>query len=82
MKFNYNKLRGRIREVFSTQAAFAEAMNIADNSLSMKLNNKLDFTQQEIEKAVDLLQIPKEELSAYFFTLEVQGIEQGMVIGI
>lgn len=73
--FNYNKLRGKIREVFNTQAAFAEALGISSTSLSEKLNNKVEFSQKEIEKAVELLQIPKEDIPIYFFTLEVQKTE-------
>lgn len=73
--FNYNKLRGKIKEVFNTQAAFAEAMEISSTSLSEKLNNKVEFSQKEIEKAVELLQIPKEDIPIYFFTLEVQKTE-------
>jgi transcriptional regulator with XRE-family HTH domain len=73
--FNYNKLRGKIKEVFNTQAAFAEAMEISSTSLSEKLNNKVEFSQKEIERAVELLQISKEEIPVYFFTLEVQKTE-------
>lgn len=73
--FNYNKLRGKIKEVFNTQAAFAEALGISSTSLSEKLNNKVEFSQKEIEKAVELLQIPKEDIPIYFFTLEVQKTE-------
>ncbi len=72
MAFDYNKLRGRIREVFNTQSAFAEAIGMSTTSLSAKLNNKIEFSQKEIEKAVELLKINSEEISAYFFTLEVQ----------
>lgn len=71
MKFDYSKLRGRIREIFKTQGAFAEAMGMSTTSLSVKLNNNVEFSQKEIEKAVELLMIGKEEIAAYFFTLEV-----------
>lgn len=72
MDFNYSKLRGKIREIFNTQSAFSKAMGMSTTSLSVKLNNNVEFTQKEIEKAVYLLKIDKEELPAYFFTLEVQ----------
>lgn len=72
MNFNYAKLRGRIKEIFNTQAAFAEAMGISTTSLSEKLNNKVEFTQKEIEKTIELLHIPKEEIPIYFFTPLVQ----------
>lgn len=72
MAFNYSKLRGKIREIFKTQSAFAEAMGMSSTSLSAKLNNNVEFSQKEIDKASDLLKIEKEEIPAYFFTLEVQ----------
>ena len=72
MAFDYSKLRGKIREIFKTQSAFAEAMGMSTTSLSVKLNNHVEFSQKEIEKAVELLKIDKEEIPAYFFTIEVQ----------
>lgn len=72
MAFNYSKLRGKIREIFKTQSAFAEAMGMSSTSLSAKLNNNVEFSQKEIDKASDLLKIEKEEIPVYFFTLEVQ----------
>ncbi len=75
MAFDYSKLRGKIREIFKTQSAFAEAMGMSSTSLSAKLNNNVEFSQKEIDKAVDLLKIEKEDIPAYFFTLEVQEAE-------
>ena len=72
VKFDYSKLKGRIREIFDTQSAFAEAMGMSTTSLSAKLNNKIEFSQKEMDKASDLLKIKKEEIPVYFFTLEVQ----------
>ena len=76
MSFNYSKLRGKIREVYSTQSAFAFAVGMSTVSLSHKLNNMKEFTQKDIEKTIDALEIPKEEIPQYFFTLEVQEVEQ------
>ena len=67
MAFDYSKLRGKIREIFKTQSAFAEAMGISSTSLSAKLNNNVEFSQKEIDRAVDLLKIEKEDIPAYFF---------------
>lgn len=64
----YNKLRGRIREKYFTQAAFAEAMGIATTTLSAKLNGKTDWSRAEIELACRLLCISGEEIPSYFFT--------------
>jgi len=75
MAFDYSKLRGKIREIFKTQQLFADAMGMSSTSLSDKLNNHVEFSQKEIEKAVELLRIEKEDIPVYFFTLEVQVLE-------
>ena len=36
--FDYSKLRGKIKEVFGTQAKFAKAMGMSTVTLSAKLN--------------------------------------------
>lgn len=68
MHFSYSKLRGRIREVCGTDQHFAELMDMSSASISSKLNNKTEFSQQEIFEAVKILGIDSSELSAYFFT--------------
>lgn len=72
MAMNYDKLRGKIREVFHTQEAFAEALGISKTSLSKKLNGSVSFTQDEMNKACELLDIPKEFIPVYFFTPKVK----------
>jgi len=76
MSFDYNKLRGRIKEIFGTQDKFASALGIGRVSLSQRLNNSLEFSSFEIFKACSLLEIPSEELPIYFFTEKVQKHEQ------
>lgn len=70
MNFNYNKLKGKITECFSSQKNFAKSLGISERSLSLKLNNKLFFSQDEIEKACSLLGI--NDVGTYFFTQKVQ----------
>lgn len=57
IKYNFDKLKGKIKEVFNTQNEFAEALGIAPNTLSSKLNNQSDFSSNEISKATKLLNI-------------------------
>ena len=38
--FDYSKLRGRIKEVYGKEGAFADALGITPKSLSDWLNNK------------------------------------------
>ena len=65
---NELKLRGRIREKFGTQEAFADAMGMSNTTLSAKLNRKTDWKRQEIETACRLLGIDAECIPVYFFT--------------
>lgn len=71
MSYDYSKLKGKIKEVYGTQAAFAEAMNMAQTSLSFKLNNTSEWSQEEMETAMDLLRIPRTSVRTYFFTHQV-----------
>lgn len=64
---DYRKLKGRIKEKYDTQDRFAKALGIGRVSLSQRLNNNLDFSQKEILRASELLEIPTEEIPAYFF---------------
>ena len=72
MKYNYSKLLGKIAEVFGTQANFANALGMSERTLSLKLNCIRYFKQPEIEKAVQLLNSPIEDIAIYFFTQNVQ----------
>ena len=76
MAFDYSKLRGRIVEKFGTQGAFAKAIGLSQRSLSLKLQGKLFFRQDEIERAINLLCIKSEDIDKYFFTQNVQVFEQ------
>ncbi|WP_300259388.1 DUF739 family protein [Clostridium sp.] len=72
MAFDYDKLRGRIIERFRTQREFARALQVSERTLSLKLNNKIFFSQDEIKKASELLNISLEEIQIYFFRKKVQ----------
>lgn len=67
MNFDSAKLRGRIRTYFSTQAAFAQAMEMSDCTMSLKLNGRTEWTAGEIRRAGQLLDIPADKLHLYFF---------------
>lgn len=64
---SYAKLRGIIVEKFRTQYAFAEAMGMNVATLNGKLNNRSQWTANEIEKACDILGIPLSDAHMYFF---------------
>ena len=66
--FNYNKLKGRIREMCGTNTEFAQQLGCSLNTLSAKLNHKNDFTQSDIIKSIRILNINVDEVPAYFFS--------------
>ena len=71
VSFQYNKLRGRIKEMCATNEEFAKRMGLSSAVISLKLNNKSQWTQPEIFKAVSVLNINFADIPAYFFTPEV-----------
>ena len=71
LSWDYKKLRGKIREVCGTQDNFAEKLGIGRVSLSQRLNNQLEFTQDEIFQSCDILGIDLEDMPSYFFSPEV-----------
>jgi transcriptional regulator with XRE-family HTH domain len=75
MSFNYSKLRGKIIEKFGTQGNFAKVLGVSERTLSLKLNNKIFFSQDEIAKISELLNIDSDKIQIYFFQKEVQYIE-------
>jgi len=72
--FDYSKLIGRIIEKFGSRRAFASAYGISENAMSLKLTNKMGITTDDIIAwiAPEFLDIPEEEIHAYFFKLKVQ----------
>lgn len=72
IEFDFSKLRGRIKEIYGTQTAFAIAMLMNEATLSNKLNNNVEFSPKEIVRACLLLSIDLKEVDIYFFTLKVQ----------
>lgn len=70
--FDFSKLRGRIKEIYGTQTAFAVAMLMNEATLSNKLNNNVEFSPKEIIRACLLLSIELKDVNLYFFTLKVQ----------
>ena len=49
--FDYRKLRGRIKEKCGTQSVFAGIIGLSDVSVSNKLNNNVEWGQEEIDNA-------------------------------
>ncbi len=65
----YRKLEGRITEVYGSQVSFAKAMGMSEQLLSRKLNEKVFWKSNEMEKAMTLLKIRRKEISDFFFPI-------------
>ena len=74
--FETEKLKGRIKEKFGTQKAFAEALGISESTLCRLLMEGLDWKASTMTKAVDLLEIPASQVNDYFFTVRVSKVKQ------
>ena len=72
MRFDYSKLLGRIKECGYTQESLALEVKMSVSTMSLKLNNKAFFTQIEIKRICELLEIPVHRIGEYFFAHEVQ----------
>lgn len=70
-RYDYSELQGDIRRVFGTQNAFAKAMGMAESTLSLKLNNKAEWSQDDMMLAVRLLNAGTAKIGPYFFTRAV-----------
>lgn len=71
-RFDYSKLKGRIKEKCGTQDKFAKRMVMGRVSLSQRLNNYLDWSRCEMKTACEVLDLDIDEIPIYFFTPEVQ----------
>ena len=66
--YNYNKLLGAIRENRITQDELAEAVGISGTSLRSKLKGTTQFKADEIQNIMAVLNLPLDDVVAYFFT--------------
>ena len=71
-EINYDKLKGKIKEVLGTQGRLAEKMSIDETTISNKLNNNTYFTQKDIIRICLILKIPFEKIPEYFFNQKVR----------
>lgn len=70
VKLNYNKLRGRIREILGTEGAFARAIGRSPNYITKVFQGKTYFTQADICKSAEVLKVDQSEIGLYFFASE------------
>ncbi len=72
MAYDYSKLLGKIKEKLGCNYNLAIKLKVSERTLSLKLNNKLDFRQKEINQICEILNIDVKEIGNYFFTIKTQ----------
>lgn len=65
--YEYRKLKGRIVEKYGTMGAFAEALGLSKQSLSLKMTGKVGLSQEDIEQWSELLDIQQEDYGIFYF---------------
>ena len=70
-RYDYRKLRGRIKEVVGTEGDYAKKINRSHNYLTNVFCGKTYFSQKDISNGADVLLIPEGEIGSYFFAREV-----------
>ena len=63
----YGLVRGKIKQVFGSMEAFAEAWGKSPSIVSKKLNGKIKMSADDIEEICELLGIPLDQVHEYFF---------------
>lgn len=69
--FNGDKLKGIIREKHLTQAEISQKLSIDKSTFNSKINGQVLFTQDELAKLIEILELPEDNLKPYFFTEKV-----------
>lgn len=69
---NSTKLKARMVECGLKQSDIAQALNIQQSTINLKLNNKRAFTLEEAGKLQNILQIPDADFAVYFFDGELR----------
>lgn len=68
MPYTYNKLKGRITELYGTQGNFAKKVGISKNSMLKKLTSKTEFSKKDIIQWFILLNLNKEVCENIFYS--------------
>lgn len=68
LMYDYQKLRGLIKEHFNTLSNFAKAINMGTTTLNSRLQGTSFFDQMEIELISKKLDLSEEDVNAVFFS--------------
>ena len=69
--YNFQRLKGRIKEYYKSQEDFAKKLKLTNTALNYKLNNRTRFSYDELNLIINLLKIRDDEILDIFFTEEV-----------
>ncbi len=72
MEYNFQRLKGRIKEYYGNQDLFANELKISTTALNNKLNNKTKFSYDEVQIMIDKLHISPNDINSIFFTKNVR----------
>lgn len=75
MIYKTDKLQARIIEKYGTQAAFAEALGMDKTTLSRLISEGREWKGSKMMKAIELLNIPNNEIDDYFFVPAVEELQ-------
>ena len=67
MSQTFNKIRGKIVEVYGSQKAFADAVGTSEQTITAKLAGRSQFSMDDIIQWSNALGISAEEVGIYFF---------------
>ena len=71
IKYNYDKLRKKFKELGIKEKEVAKELGISKSTLSLKLNNRASFSQDEILKILVMINLSDSETKEYFLTQKV-----------
>ena len=72
VEYDYSKLLGKIVEKCGTQGVFAARLGRSERTVSLKLNSKIPFNQDEMVRTAEVLEFEFCEIPVYFFSYKVQ----------
>lgn len=71
MHLDKTSLKAAIMKRGLTQEKLAYMVNMSENSLSKKINGKVQFTLAEIHRMIHCLELSNEEILSIFFAYDV-----------
>ncbi len=76
-EYDYSELKARIAEKYGSMTKFASAMGCTKGAMSQKLTNRVEWSQGDILKAAELLEIPTDKIVSFFMVLKFRNINDG-----